>query len=53
MKNRFTYNCLLEILMEISEDNKEFTDEDIVNEACTFLLAVIKIKDSLIGQVNA
>lgn len=31
---------LLDYMLEISEMNKDFTEEDIVNEACTFMLAV-------------
>ncbi|XP_068144688.1 probable cytochrome P450 4aa1 [Drosophila tropicalis] len=31
--------CLLDYMIEISESNPDFTEEDIVNEACTFMLA--------------
>lgn len=31
--------CLLDFLIEISDKNADFTEEDIVNEACTFMLA--------------
>ncbi|XP_002034036.2 probable cytochrome P450 4aa1 [Drosophila sechellia] len=31
--------CLLDHMIEISESNPDFTEEDIVNEACTFMLA--------------
>lgn len=33
-------NCLLNMLIEICSNNEIFTEEDIVNEACTFMLAV-------------
>ncbi|XP_015833284.2 probable cytochrome P450 4aa1 [Tribolium castaneum] len=32
-------NNLMEMMMEISNMNPEFTDDDIVNETCTFMLA--------------
>ncbi|KAH8309287.1 hypothetical protein KR059_007777, partial [Drosophila kikkawai] len=31
--------CLLDFMIEISDSNPDFTEEDIVNEACTFMLA--------------
>lgn len=31
--------CLLDFMLEISKNNAHFTDDDIVNEACTFMLA--------------
>ncbi|ALC42315.1 Cyp4aa1, partial [Drosophila busckii] len=31
--------CLLDYMIEISESNPGFSEEDIVNEACTFMLA--------------
>ncbi|KAH8416204.1 hypothetical protein KR222_011010, partial [Zaprionus bogoriensis] len=31
--------CLLDYMIEISESNPDFTEEDIINEACTFMLA--------------
>lgn len=31
--------CLLDFMLEISKNNPNFTDDDIVNEACTFMLA--------------
>lgn len=31
--------CLLDYMIQISDTNAEFTEEDIVNEACTFMLA--------------
>lgn len=31
--------CLLDYMLEISENDPQFTDEDIVNEASTFMLA--------------
>lgn len=31
--------CLLDYMLDISQNNPHFTDEDIVNEACTFMLA--------------
>ncbi|GLH12197.1 Probable cytochrome P450 4aa1 [Gryllus bimaculatus] len=31
--------CLLDFLIGINENNEDFTDEDIVNEVCTFMLA--------------
>lgn len=31
--------CLLDYMIEIAEKNPDFTDNDIVNEACTFMLA--------------
>lgn len=31
--------CLLDHMLEISENDPQFTDDDIVNEACTFMLA--------------
>ncbi|XP_034478607.1 probable cytochrome P450 4aa1 [Drosophila innubila] len=37
--NNVERNCLLDYMIEISESNVDFTEEDIVNEACTFMLA--------------
>lgn len=37
--NNVERNCLLDYMIEISENNVNFTEEDIVNEACTFMLA--------------
>lgn len=34
-----TKKCLLDHMIEISDDNPEFTENDIINEACTFMLA--------------
>lgn len=34
------FKSLLEMLLEVSESNPEFTEEDIVDEVCTFMLAV-------------
>lgn len=31
--------CLLDFMLDISKNNPSFTDTDIVNEACTFMLA--------------
>lgn len=31
--------CLLDFMLEISHNNPSFTEDDIVNEACTFMLA--------------
>lgn len=31
--------CLLDFMLDISKNNPQFTDTDIVNEACTFMLA--------------
>ncbi|XP_052864853.1 probable cytochrome P450 4aa1 [Anopheles cruzii] len=31
--------CLLDFMIEISNENPDFTDEDIIDEACTFMLA--------------
>lgn len=31
--------CLLDYMLGISKNNPSFTDDDIVNEACTFMLA--------------
>ncbi|XP_037942021.1 probable cytochrome P450 4aa1 [Teleopsis dalmanni] len=31
--------CLLDYMIEIADTNPDFTEEDIVNEACTFMLA--------------
>lgn len=35
---------LLDYMLEISETHPDFTEEDIVNEACTFMLAVSNAK---------
>lgn len=32
--------ALLDYMLEISEKNPDFTDADIIDEACTFMLAV-------------
>lgn len=32
--------ALLDYMIDVAEVNSEFTDDDIVNEACTFMLAV-------------
>lgn len=37
--NNVERKCLLDYMIEISESNPEFTEEDIINEACTFMLA--------------
>ncbi|KAL7737593.1 hypothetical protein ACLKA6_007707 [Drosophila palustris] len=37
--NNVERKCLLDYMIEISESNADFTEEDIVNEACTFMLA--------------
>uniref|UniRef100_A0A182FRU5 Uncharacterized protein n=1 Tax=Anopheles albimanus TaxID=7167 RepID=A0A182FRU5_ANOAL len=31
--------CLLDFMIEISNENPDFTDDDIIDEACTFMLA--------------
>lgn len=31
---------LLDYMLDISEEHPDFTEQDIVNEACTFMLAV-------------
>lgn len=31
--------CLLDFMLDISQNNPHFTDKDIINEACTFMLA--------------
>lgn len=31
---------LLDYMLEISDSNPDFTEQDIINEACTFMLAV-------------
>ncbi|KAI7815651.1 cytochrome p450 [Rhyzopertha dominica] len=33
------FNSLIEMLMEISDNNPEFTEDDVINEACTLMLA--------------
>lgn len=38
---------LLDYMLEISEVHPDFTEDDIVNEACTFMLAVSCTKFSL------
>ena len=40
-ENQPDRKSLLDYMIEISADNPEFTEEDIINEACTFMLAVI------------
>ncbi|KAH8371755.1 hypothetical protein KR093_008783, partial [Drosophila rubida] len=37
--NNLERKCLLDYMIEISDRNEDFTEEDIVNEACTFMLA--------------
>ncbi|XP_030557781.1 probable cytochrome P450 4aa1 [Drosophila novamexicana] len=37
--NNVERKCLLDYMIEISESNPDFSEEDIVNEACTFMLA--------------
>ncbi|XP_063920301.1 probable cytochrome P450 4aa1 isoform X1 [Zophobas morio] len=37
--SNFSVNNLMEMMIEISKENEEFTEEDIINEACTFMLA--------------
>ena len=37
--NDIEKKCLLDYMIEISDNNPDFTEEDIVNEACTFMLA--------------
>ncbi|XP_060657276.1 probable cytochrome P450 4aa1 [Drosophila nasuta] len=37
--NNVERKCLLDSMIEISDANEDFTEEDIVNEACTFMLA--------------
>lgn len=32
--------CLLDVLIKVAEANSDFTDEDIINETVTFMLAV-------------
>lgn len=32
--------CMLDYMLEISEQHPEFTEQDIVDEACTMMLAV-------------
>ena len=34
--------CLLDYFMEISEMKQDFTEDDVINEANTFMLAVSK-----------
>lgn len=34
------FKSLLEMLMEISDNDPEFSEDDVINEACTFMLAV-------------
>lgn len=34
-----TANCLLDFMIDIADKNPDFTENDIVNEACTFMLA--------------
>ncbi|XP_034651196.1 probable cytochrome P450 4aa1 [Drosophila subobscura] len=46
--NNAERKCLLDYMIEISESNPDFTEEDIVNEACTFMLAG---QDSVGGAV--
>lgn len=35
----FDQKCLVDYMVEISKNNPSFTDRDIMNEACTFMLA--------------
>lgn len=37
--NTVDKECLLDYMIDISDNNKEFTEEDIINEASTFMLA--------------
>ncbi|CAG9821695.1 unnamed protein product [Phaedon cochleariae] len=37
--NTFSKKCLMDMLVEIASNNKEFTDEDLINETVTFMLA--------------
>lgn len=37
--NESEKKCLLDYMIDISDNNPDFTEEDIVNEACTFMLA--------------
>ncbi|KAI8127249.1 putative cytochrome P450 4aa1 [Lucilia cuprina] len=37
--NETEKKCLLDYMIDISDNNPDFTEEDIVNEACTFMLA--------------
>ncbi|XP_017866355.1 PREDICTED: probable cytochrome P450 4aa1 [Drosophila arizonae] len=37
--NNLERKCFLDYMIEISESNPDFSEEDIVNEACTFMLA--------------
>lgn len=36
---------LLDYMLEISDSNPDFTEQDIVNEACTFMLAVSRLEN--------
>lgn len=38
---------LLDYMIEISENNPDFTEDDIINEACTFMLAVSTLFSTL------
>lgn len=37
--NNITKPCLLDYMIKLSEENSNFTEDDIVDEACTFMLA--------------
>lgn len=37
--NNVERKCLLDYMIDIHENNPDFTEEDIINEACTFMLA--------------
>lgn len=34
------FKSLLDMLLDISDQNSEFTEKDVINETCTFMLAV-------------
>lgn len=36
---RLARKCLLDFMIEISESHPDFTEQDIIDEACTFMLA--------------
>lgn len=38
---------LLDYMLNISDSHPEFSEQDIVNEACTFMLAVSKITQGI------
>ncbi|KAJ6643195.1 putative cytochrome P450 4aa1 [Pseudolycoriella hygida] len=39
VNNNSERKCLIDYMIEISQKNPDFTDDDIVDEACTFMLA--------------